>query len=65
LDAIQTKESPPLNEMIKMVGQLGGYLNRKGDGEPGAQAIWIGIQRLRDIAFGWQISQEANGKRYV
>jgi hypothetical protein len=59
------KESPPLNEMIKMVGQLGGYLNRKGDGEPGAQAIWIGIQRLRDIAFGWQISQEANGKRYV
>jgi hypothetical protein len=51
--------------MIKMVGQLGGYLNRKRDGETGAQAIWIGIQRLRDTAFGWQISQEENGKRYV
>jgi hypothetical protein len=39
------------------VAQLGGYLNRKSDGDPGAQTIWIGIQRLRDIALGWSAFQ--------
>jgi hypothetical protein len=51
------KEAPPLKEIIKMVAQLGGYLNRKSDGDPGAQTIWIGIQRLRDIALGWSAFQ--------
>jgi hypothetical protein len=46
--------APPLNEMIGLVASLGGYLGRKHDGPPGAQVLWIGIQRMRDFALAWQ-----------
>ena len=29
---------------------LGGFLARKGDGEPGVKTIWLGLQRVRDAA---------------
>ncbi len=29
---------------------LGGFLARKGDGEPGVKTIWLGLQRTRDAA---------------
>lgn len=32
-----------------MVASLGGFLNRKSDGEPGTETIWRGLQRLDDI----------------
>ena len=31
---------------------LGGFLARKGDGEPGVKTIWIGLQRITDFAAG-------------
>ena len=31
---------------------LGGFLARKGDGEPGVKIIWIGLQRVTDFAAG-------------
>jgi len=34
-------EPPPLNEMVRMIASFGGFLNRKHDGEPGPQTIWI------------------------
>ena len=40
------KKPPTLNQMIRMVGSLGGFLGRKSDGEPGWQTIWRGWQRL-------------------
>ncbi len=33
-----------------MVAQLGGFLARKCDGEPGPKTLWRGLQRLQDIA---------------
>jgi len=46
-----TPEEPPsLDEMVRMVAGFGGFLNRKGDGFPGPQTIWIGLQRSRDFA---------------
>jgi len=42
---------PSLNEMIRMVATFGGFLNRKADGEPGVQTLWIGLQRARDFTF--------------
>jgi hypothetical protein len=45
---------PTLAEMIKYIGQLGGYLNRKSDGPPGPQTIWRGMQRMHDFAILWQ-----------
>ena len=29
-----------------------GHLGRKSDGPPGPQALWIGLQRARDLAWG-------------
>lgn len=47
----QPPETPPsMDEMIRMVASYGGFLNRKGDGYPGPQTIWIGLQRSRDFA---------------
>lgn len=44
-------EAPPtMEEAIKMVGQLGGHLGRKGDGPPGTQTLWRGLQRLETAA---------------
>ena len=33
------------------VARLGGFLARKGDGEPGWQTLWLGFQRLKDMAW--------------
>lgn len=38
-----------------MVAMLGGFLGRKGDGNPGTQIIWRGIQRLDDITTMWKV----------
>jgi hypothetical protein len=46
-------EPPPLGEAVEMVGRLGGWLGRKGDGPPGPKAMWIGLQRLSDFATAW------------
>lgn len=43
-------EKPPtLREATRMVASLGGFLGRKGDGEPGTQTLWLGLQRLDDL----------------
>lgn len=43
--------SPPsMRDAMRMVGSLGGFLGRKCDGEPGAQTVWRGLERLTDIA---------------
>ncbi len=52
------KTSPPstpptLQEMVRMVAQLGGYVNRKRTDEPGPQTVWLGLQRTHDIAHCW------------
>jgi Transposase DNA-binding/Transposase Tn5 dimerisation domain len=46
---------PSLGEMVTWIAQLGGYLNRKGDGPPGPQTMWIGMQRVRDFALTWSV----------
>jgi hypothetical protein len=47
------KRPPTLEFMIPMIAELGGYLGRKGDGPPGPQTMWIGLQRMRDFAIAW------------
>ena len=42
-------QPPSLRDAIRMVGSLGGFLGRKGDGEPGTKSLWLGLQRLDDI----------------
>jgi hypothetical protein len=40
---------PSLRETVRGLAQLGGFLARTGDGEPGIQAIWQGYQRLHEF----------------
>jgi hypothetical protein len=47
------KAPPPLREMVRMVAQLGGYVNRKQGAEPGPQTVWLGLQRMYDMAQCW------------
>jgi len=43
-------QTPPrLNDVIRLVAWLGGFLARKGDGEPGVKTIWLGMQRVIDF----------------
>jgi hypothetical protein len=48
-------EAPKLLEMVRIVAQLGGYVNRARKDEPGPQTVWLGLQRLHDIALCWQL----------
>jgi hypothetical protein len=41
---------PTLNEMIRLIASLGGFLGRKSDGAPGAKTLWIGLHRTMDAA---------------
>jgi hypothetical protein len=47
--------------MVRMVAGLGGFLNRKGDGFPGPQTIWIGLQRAADFVLALQAQSDASG----
>lgn len=55
---VHKKPAPPapprLGEAMAWVARLGGYLGRKGDGPPGPQTTWIGMQRVKDFALAWQ-----------
>lgn len=46
---------PSLREAVRMVAGLGGFLGRKGDGEPGTKTLWLGIQRLDDMTAMWKV----------
>jgi Transposase DNA-binding/Transposase Tn5 dimerisation domain len=52
---IPPKQPPSLQEAVRMIAMLGGFLGRKGDGEPGIKTIWRGLQRLHDIAATWKL----------
>jgi len=45
--------APTLHQAVRWIAQLGGFLGRKGDGEPGVKVLWRGWQRLQDIAATW------------
>jgi hypothetical protein len=35
---------PRLNEVLRQISGLGGFLSRKGDGEPGVKTIRLGLK---------------------
>lgn len=54
--AVRQKEppetAPSLNEIIRMIASLGGYVIRKST-QPGTQTLWLGLQRLHDLSTAW------------
>ncbi len=43
-----------LNQFIRTVASLGGYVKRKNT-ELGYQTLWIGMQRMHDFAIAFQV----------
>lgn len=48
---------PSLRQAMRWIAQLGGFLGRRGDGEPGVKVIWRGLHRLEDLTLGWSLAQ--------
>lgn len=49
---------PNLREITRLTAELGGFLGRKSDGEPGSITLGRGLQRLHDIVTGVLLAQE-------
>jgi hypothetical protein len=47
---------PTLHQATRWIAQLGGFLGRTGDGEPGVKVLWRGWVRLQDIFATWSIA---------
>ena len=47
---------PLLHTAIRWIAQLGGFLGRKGDGNPGVKVLWRGWMRLQDFAATWALA---------
>jgi hypothetical protein len=43
-------KAPTVNEVVRLIAQIGGFLARKGDGEPGAKTIWRGLDKVQTAA---------------
>ena len=43
---------PNLGDMVRLIAGFGGFLGRKGDGDPGPKALWEGMQRVQAFAAG-------------
>ncbi len=58
---LQKKEKPKgiptINEIVRLLAMRGGFLNRKGDGEPGIETIWRGYVKLLNYL---EIAEELN-----
>jgi hypothetical protein len=52
-----------VREFVRGGASLGGFLGRKGGGEPGVRTLWRGYQRLQDLLLGYQIREEDVGNR--
>jgi transposase-like protein/transposase Tn5 family protein len=48
-DATSAPRPPTLRQAARWIGQLGGFLGRKSDGQPGPVVLWRGLQRLQDL----------------
>lgn len=47
-------QPPTLRIAMRQIAHLGGFLGRKGDGEPGVKVIWRGLRRLADFVLAFQ-----------
>jgi hypothetical protein len=46
---------PTLGTMVRALAKLGGFIGRKGDGDPGVRALWRGLNRLTDLVTGYML----------
>lgn len=48
------RRPPTLSQILPLIAQLGGYVNTPNRHDPpGPQTIWLGLQRMYDLALAW------------
>jgi hypothetical protein len=57
---ILPQEPPSLANCVRWIARLGGFLGRKSDGEPGVKTLWLGLQRVHDMASIWQLMSKSD-----
>lgn len=50
-------QPPTLRQAVVWIAQLGGFLARRHDGDPGAMTLWRGLRRLDDLSAGYQLAR--------
>ena len=53
-------DKPKVNEVLRLIARLGGFLGRKGDGEPGVKTIWEGLAKVSVAAMTLQSLRAEN-----
>ena len=49
------KSPPTMNQFVLMIAKLGGYINKKQQGPPGARTLWRGLKRTDAIVQAFQV----------
>jgi hypothetical protein len=49
------QQAPSLRQAMRWIGQLGGFIGRKSDGEPGVKVLWRGWQVFQTIHAAWLV----------
>lgn len=44
------------HDFVRAVALLGGFMGRRGDGEPGTKVLWQGLKRLEDLLIGYRLA---------
>jgi hypothetical protein len=58
-------QPPTVKEAVLWLAKLGGFLGRKGDGQPGPICLWRGLRRLNDLTAGFMLAKSLTPrKRY-
>jgi hypothetical protein len=55
----RSKKPPTLRQTLRWIAQLGGFLARTGDGEPGLKTLWRGLSVLHHLLRGAQLAAKA------
>ena len=50
LTEVVQPDVPKLNEVLRLIARVGGFLGRKSDGEPGVKTIWLGLKEVHVAA---------------
>lgn len=50
-------QPPTLQETVRWIAQLGGFLGRRRDGLPGVTTLWRGWRRLEDLHAGYLLAR--------
>ena len=59
--ALAGRRALQLREAVRAIAQWGGFLARKGDGEPGPMTLWLGLLRLNHYVNAFKIYSKTCG----